>query len=268
MPDDVVGSAWSLDVGARTELRMSLARRALRDRDLLGATLELEELLDDEPDRVDALALLAATCLAQHDVLTARHALRSLHERTGGTAASWLQLAQAEMECWDFVSAEAAAHEALARNDQLSEAWHLRGLLAERRDAFGEADELLMRAWELNPLAHPLPLRLSSSEWEDLVDAVLDTLSENGDDFWDDVPLQLEAFPERPPPSSLLGVSPRELILGDSEPKDADLPRPTTLRVFWGNLAHCGSVEETLRDLREALEREAVDWELSEEGEE
>ncbi|HMV69750.1 MAG TPA: hypothetical protein PKA64_23105 [Myxococcota bacterium] len=256
MPDDIVGSAWSLDAGTQAALRLELARRALRERDLLTATIELEELLDDEPDHVEALILLGATCIAQGDHPTARAALRSAHQRGAGSSATWAQLALAELECWDFEAAAAAAREATARNAENPEGWHVLGLLAERRDAFAEADEHHMRAWTLQPTLYPLPVRLRPEDWEGVVQTAMDALGDDLSAFWADVPLQLEAFPERDERWTP-GLSPREIARCEG---DAGGDHPDTLRIFWGNLAHAGSVEDLLDDLVRALDHEATAW--------
>lgn len=266
MPDDVVGSVWSLVPSARSALHLELARRALRSRDLLGATIELEELLDDEPDRADALGLLAVTCIAQQDWPTARHALRTLHTLTEGTASTWAQLAQAELECWDFPAAEDAAHKALQRHAENGDAWHVLGWLAERQGALSEADEHHLRAWQLSPLAWPLPFRLELHEWEELVHTAMDGLDDEQMGLWSEVPLRLEPFPEQVPGPRPSRASPRDLIRYDGDPDQDE--HPSGLRVFWGNLAHTGTVEALLDQLLRAIARATHDWLLPEAHEE
>jgi len=56
--DDEVPSAWSIDGDTRTALRIDQIRKALDMGDYNQAVIEVEELLDEEPEHLEGLFLL------------------------------------------------------------------------------------------------------------------------------------------------------------------------------------------------------------------
>ena len=56
-------SPWGLDASAISELRLARALKALDAGDPTTATIEAEELLDEEPDNLEAVVLVGEASL-------------------------------------------------------------------------------------------------------------------------------------------------------------------------------------------------------------
>jgi tetratricopeptide (TPR) repeat protein len=253
-------SGWQLDPDTRMRLRRKKADDALAKRDWEAMVVELEELLDESPDNVDALWSLAEGLIELRDFLTAREACRAALELSGGRAGLWVLLALCQFETYHFDEAVASTDKALEICEDLGEAWYIRGLCLERMDD-PEAEACLRKAHRLQPLAHSLPLPLSQDDWQLLLSDAFAVLPEELQAFWKPVPVRLVRFPDAKGLRDQVPlVSPRIPALYVGEPDDQPGARPDALTIFVGNLAHNDTPDAVVQQLVHALEGEALDW--------
>lgn len=262
--DDVVGTGWGLDPRTRRELRLQSATEALVQRDLARAVLELEELLDEHPDDIEALWSLAEATMELRDHAVAREAWRALDELGVDRTPVHTQRALCAFELADFDEAVTCARRALAIHEDLPEASYILGLALEHLGASrSEVDAAFIRAHRASPLGFPLPLPWSDADVRAAASQALAELSPDIRAFWRDVPIQVEPLPNRhelvaPTPS----ISPRILAMYAGTPPATLTPtaRPTAVRIYARNLAHHEAIEMAVAALADALEQEAADW--------
>jgi tetratricopeptide (TPR) repeat protein len=261
--DEVGGAGWQISPETRRALRLQAARTAVRRRDFRRAVIEAEELLDEVPDDVDALATLAESAMELRDFEVAREAWRALVE-TGPQPASVLtQLGLCAFESASFDEAAQAARRALAVSDDAPEAWYLLGLCTERLEDDERAYACFERAHRGSPLGFPLPLPLDEADVRDLVQEAMAELPLELARFWAPVPVEIERLPTRDELlRSVPPTSPRVLALYTGHPptRPSGLERPTSIRVYRTNLVHHESREHALDALLDTLDHEAADW--------
>lgn len=265
MTDETAGGPWSLDPELRSQLRLERVRVAIRDQQWTEAELEAEELLDDEPDHLEALGLLGQAALAAGDAPIARLALEE-HARLGGDSVPrLLDLAIARFETCDLVSAAEAAREVVRRDPALAEGhWYL-GLSLERLPG-GQAQAIaeLAAARQLAPDAYPWPLDLDKRAWKGVIDDALAAVHPEVAAFWEGIPIVTVPQPDLdelrrmdPPVSPAVSGLFEGALQPDDDPWDV---RPKSMRLFTRNLAICRSVEELVDHVADALEAEALGW--------
>jgi len=257
-PDDEIGvGGWQLSEGARMALRRASIDQALRGLDLDRASVELEEILEDNPSDLSALRLLAAVETERRDTLTARAAWESVVDLDPDDASAWLQVGFARFEAADLEGALEAAGMAATLSPSLGEAWYLQALVRERQDQPGDVEALYVKAFSLHPSACPLPLPIPDPR--EIVRTALRECDPSVRAFWHDVPIRLHSFPA---PERLLAsvppLSPRILAAYEGEPGDNEAP--AGLDVFVGNLRHHDAIEQATQALADAIEAEAWAW--------
>lgn len=282
MDDELHGAVWSLDPETRAALRLDRVRRLMRDQDYVEAIVEVEELLDEEPDNVDGLFLLGEALLEVGEASIALEAYAHHVALTGGDARSLLGLAITRYDTCDLAGAVEAAREAARLDPSVAEAhWYL-GLALERLtheanpDAGpgAEAITAFSAARSLDPRSYPFPLTLDQEAWDDALAEALEALHPTLQAFWHGVDMRFEEWPDLaelrrhdppvPPSVALMyeGEHPdeREPEDGDDEPVDPWQHRPTALRLFRRNLARSQDLEELIEAVASGLESEALDW--------
>lgn len=253
-------AGWQLDLGTRLRLRRKKADDALAKRDWEAMVIELEELLDEAPEDVEALWSLAEGLVEMRDFLTAREACRAAIELTGGRVGLWVLMAVCQFETYHFEEAIVSSDKALAICEDIGEAWYIRGLCQERLE-LPDAEASFRRAHRLHPLAHPLPLPFSSDDWQLLLADAFSVLPPELQAFWKPVAVRLTRFPDAKGLRDQAPlVSPRIAALYVGEPDDRPDARPEALAIFIGNLAHNESPDAVVAQLVHALEGEAMDW--------
>jgi tetratricopeptide (TPR) repeat protein len=261
--DDTVQPGWHLPPLGGRDLRLGLAREALRAHDPTRAITELEELLDDTPDDVEALSLLAVACTDARDHAVARDAWETLVELGRDRAYVWTQIALCALELAAFDEARSAAEQAVARDEDAALAWSILGQVHAREGAAVRALACFERAHALAPAQHPLPLRLQVADAQEILQQALREVTEEVAAFWSSVPVRFETYPSAEDLAATVPpITPHAVALyeGEPPPKPSRKSRPQALRVYVGNLAHNDSWDTAVLALADALEAEALDW--------
>ena len=256
---------WLGDPSVLTAMRVRKTRQAYQDHDLLTALLEAEEILDTEPDNVEALELLANTELELGHAREALLAYEKLHALEPANLEYLQGLAAARFFMVDFSGCLEAAEESLDLEPDLAEAHANAGLALERLFRFEEAERHLRRAAELEPESYPLPPPLETIDWNRLLREALELLPPSLSSFYRRVPLVWHLFPD---PTILFSVdppiSPMVLALYEGSPppdEHATEVLPRSVRLYQGvarRLVH--DMETLVQDLAQALLAEASDW--------
>lgn len=265
MDDELPTGVWSLDPDTHTALRLDRVRRMMRDEDHVEAVVEVEELLDEDPDNTEGLFLLGESLLELGEPSIALLAYERVVELTGGDADSLMGLAISRYETCDLAGAAVAAREAVRLDPGRAEAhWYLALALERLPGRRTEALQAFAAARELDPTEYPFPLRLSEAEWRGAIGMAVARLHPRLQSFWDGVPVRLEPWPDlaelrRADPPIPPGVS--GLYLGEP-PHDADpwTVRPQAMRLFRHNLERSRDPQELLEQITQALQNEALDW--------
>lgn len=259
--DDIPSGIWTLTPEVHEAMRLGMAERALRSQDPRQATVELEELLDHQPDHPIALRWLAAAETSAGEVLTARLAWESLVHSSSSSATvdpgAWVQLAHARLACVELNGAHEAVSEALDQAPWLAEAWYLKAMILEYLGhPADESEALYLRAHTLHPLACPLPLILDDPHA--LVRRALQATPDPERTLWNQLTVRIDDVPDA---ETLLDAvpprSPRSLCLLDAFDDEGS---PTLLRVFMSNLRHFPTPEMAQSALTEALIAEVQEW--------
>jgi tetratricopeptide (TPR) repeat protein len=244
--DEIGGSAWTIDPRARAAMLLQAAREALLEGDPAGAVALAEELLDEEPEDVEALLVVADAAPryghAEVGVLAARHA------GTRGVDTGAV-LAAALFAACDVEAALATAEETLARDAANARAHAVRGQALQMLDRAPEAEAAFSRAAALRPDAYPPPLAVPEPAWDTHLMAALSGLDDETRDALRKVDLTFEELPRlselralHPPPSPTVDA----LLRGES------------IALYRKNLARgLASEDELTGRIRDALEAEA-----------
>lgn len=265
MTDEPTTGPWTLDPELRTQLRLERVRTAIRKSEWLEAVLEAEELLDDEHDHPEALALLGHASLGLGDAQIARLALEQAAALGSDDVGLLLDLAVARFETCELIGATEAAREVVRRDPENAEGhWYL-GLSLERlQGRQAEAVTELSAARQLAPDRYPWPLELDVEAWESAIREAVSVLPSAIETFWTGIPIQLVEEPDLdelrkmdPPVSPAVSG----LFVGAPDPeKDPFEDRPEAIRLYRRNLALCRSVDELVEHIADALESEALGW--------
>jgi tetratricopeptide (TPR) repeat protein len=258
--------SWSIDPETRIAMRFGRVRQAFEAGDWDECILEAEELLDENPSHLPALALLGQALLTLGDAQLAVLALEAAIRHSDGRDVDLLtSLAVARFEVCDLVECAEAAREVVRMAPERAEGhWYL-GLALERLPGQqGEAITELAAARQLDPAAYPWPLDIDDAEWAQLVRTAMRDVHPAVRLFWDGIPIHLEFSPNleelrvMDPPASpavsglYLGTLPQD---GQSTGQ-----RPDAMRLFQRNLAICRDKSEVVEQIAMALEAEALGW--------
>ncbi len=246
-------------------MRLDRSRLAYQEHDLVTALLETEELLDEDPDNVAALEVLADTELelghGREAGLVFAHLLRLDPEQP-------LYLAGMAIACFlhaDFQGAVSYGGEALKLQEDLSEAHAYVGLACERLGLLDASQQHLERARAIDPEGWRQPPELHEIPWAEVLSRALERVPEQLAPFYQQVPIVWQQLPD---PAVLRSVDPpiSPLVLALYEgtsggPGDHTGILPRSLRIFQGNarrFAH--DLDRLVEDLGQALSAEAADW--------
>lgn len=260
--DDVVGG-WTLDPAMRHALRMQRARDAYAQGELTTVMVELEELLDDHPSHIAALALLADATMDTGDSVGATQIYDHLLTLVAPNDSLLAALGIARFEACDIQGAIVASREAVRLAADNADAHYTLGLALSWIDPRSqEAIRSFSAAHNLDPARFDFPLHIESSEWERLVRTAASLLAEDLLAFWDDIPVRVETLPtldeltESPLP---LPPTVRGMYVG-TPPIDDVESRPEALRLFATNLSRLGSEDDIIAAIADVFEAEALDW--------
>ncbi len=253
----------TLDPGAIAALRLDRTREAYRNHDLITALLEAEELLEDDPDNVEALEVLGDTELELGHGREAELVFTHLLDLQPDEPVYLTGLAIARFLHTDFQGSVDAGLEALSTTPHLVEAHAYVGLSLERMGLFSESAEHLERAAALDPSGWAPPPDVSEVPWQALLEAALEAVPQEIQAFYDKVPIVWQQLPD---PTVLRAVdppiSPLVLALYEGTPPDPELGAlPRSMRIFQGNARRFArDLKRLTEDLSHALAAEAADW--------
>lgn len=263
--EDDVATGWQIDPEIRAAMRMERARSAFDTRDFAEAVIEVEELLDEDPDHAEALLLLGEAMLEAGDAEGAVQAFerRMLVGPVTGTVLTGLAIAR--FDVCDLHGAAEAAREAIRLSPDDAEAHYYLGLALERLPRRrSEALSHFAAAQQLDPAAFAFPLHVSEAQWRHALERALRLLPQPLADFWRPVPILFEAAPSL---EELRAASPpitptvTGMYRGDP-PEEGDPweSRPEALRLFTDNLARSVDVDDLVEAIARTLDHEARDW--------
>ncbi len=265
MRDDEVMVGWQIAPEIREAMRLERARMAMGQGAFPDVVMELEELLDENPEQSDGLFLLGEALIELGDFEGARQAYEHRIEIGAPFAELWAGLAVARFNTCDLHGAVSAAREAVRMSPELGEAHYTLGLALERLP--GEqagAVSAFAAAHQLDPQAFPFPLRLQTADWERAVQEALHQLPPSLQQFWAEVPVVLLEVPDlselrqATPP-----ITPTVTGLYQGAPPEEVDPwevRPEALRLYTRNLLRCPSLDVVIETIAQTLEREGCDW--------
>ncbi len=265
MEDETPSPGWQIDPETRAAMRLTQVRAAMDRLDYAEAIIEVEELLDEDPDNPEGLFLLGESLLEVGDATIAVGAYTRCVSLTGGDARSLLGLAISRFDTCDIMGAVEATRECIRLDPACAEGhWYL-GLSLERLpDQSHHAVQAFSAARQLEPEAYPYPLELTDTQWARAVGEAVGRLHALLAQFWDGVTIlfddlpSLEALGQHVPP-----VPPTVVGLYDGTPPTEDDPwqqRPPALRLFRRNLSRSRNQEELVEQVALALQSEALDW--------
>ncbi len=254
-----------MDPGAVAALRLDRTREAYHNHDLVTALLEAEELLEDDPDNVEALEVLGDTELELGHGREADLIFSHLLDLQPGEPVYLTGQAIARFLHTDFEGAVEAGMEALAALPDLTEAHAYVGLSLERMGRLDEAAEHLARSAELDPDGWAPPPQVEEIPWLALLEAALAMVPPDLHSFYEQVPIVWQNLPD---PGVLRGVdppiSPLVLALYEGTPTGPGAEtglRPRSMRIYQGNAQRFArDMRRLTEDLAHALAAEAADW--------
>lgn len=257
---------WQLgltDIGA---LRLQQARRAWDARDPGRAMVEAEELLDEEPDNLDALLLVADAALELGDTAVARAAFGQALEIDNSIPTAWSGYAVASYELTDLPACVDAARHALAMDEGIAEAHFYLGLALDHQGDEEQAAAELGRATQLDPASFPAIPRLDPVTAEHALARALSLMAPPMRAWFDQVPIVFDRYP------SIEQLRQEDLPLSPSSPalyvgkpptegQDPTQSWPERFVVYVRNLERMAALGADVGlILATALRGEALDW--------
>ncbi len=245
---------------------LDASRAALASGDAAAAVALAEELLDEEPDDVDALRIVADAAPryghAEVGLLAARQA------RARGADISALEAAALLAAC-QVEEALVAADALIAQRPPARTTARALAVRAQALELLGQndaSDAAYAQAHALSPEAYPRPLQVTADAWDTLLLAALSTLPETARDTLRSVELDFADVPDLaelrsrvPPPvptsDALFHEPPEHDRAAEGSAPAADQPIRVTL--YRRNLARGAStLDDLTRRIAGALEEE------------
>ena len=265
MPDDASTGPWIFDAETLLALRLEKAHRALEERKPHQALVEAEELLEEDPLHLGALAVVGRAGLEMGDAMLAAEAFERLVDADPNAIEPRIGLAAARFETVDFPTSLALANQVVAAAPDRAEGWYYRGLCQQRLGDAAGALVSLQRAHAAAPEGYPLPKSVGARTWRVVLKSALASLPGPVRSFYGPVPFQWESLPET---SRLLATDPPtspfiSLLLQGAPAEEGDpwTQRPDRAVLFRENLNWPpGNVDTLIWRLRQALLAEAIHW--------
>jgi tetratricopeptide (TPR) repeat protein len=198
-----------MDSQLLASLRIEESLKRLHQGDPIASVVELEELLDADPNNPEALYLLGQSNLISENPLAAFYALQHCTQIAPEECEAHVSLAIASFEICSFARCLKAANTAISIDMGHAMAWRLKGLTLERLGKPLSANRALLRAFELEPKTHPLPEVINEEQWEHCYRLAMESLPssdahflDNCEIIWTDLPTEdmlFSSFPPQPP---------------------------------------------------------------------
>ncbi len=236
---------------------LDASRDALRDGDAPTAVALAEELLDEEPDDVEALRIVADAAPryghAEVGLLAARHA------RARGADVGALEAAALLAGCEVERALEAADDVLRTAHGPSARAHAVRAQALELLGRTDEAEAAYAAAHAARPDAYPRPLAVPADVWDNLLLAALAALPDVDRDLlrrveiaFADVPDLRELGRRRPPPNPT-----NDSIFHDLDPDADAASEPLRITLFRRNLARgAATIDDVVRRIGVALQDE------------
>ncbi|HJN75272.1 MAG TPA: tetratricopeptide repeat protein [Myxococcota bacterium] len=259
-------SNWQLDLAEIGALRLQHARRAFNDRDPVLALVEAEELLEEEPDNLDALMIVADAALDLGDPVVSRAAFLQAID-LGATAA--LVFSGLAVTCYELTDLEGcieASNRALEVEPDLAEAWYYKGIALDQLGLADEATQALRQAMFHDPQGFPMPTAMSTEDIEALLGEALSCMPPELAEWYRRVRFEVHRYPDlRQLRDSDMPLSPSSPALyhGTPSPERQDpwQTLPDRVDVYVGNLERAAALGANPAQLLAAsLRNEALDW--------
>lgn len=265
MSDEQTHGRWQVDPETMIALRLSRAAETLEAGDAEGALVEVEELLEDHPDNLDALFLTGEAALALRDAGMAREAFEHYLSLSADHPQALEGLCVARFESVDFAGALEAARGANRVEPDRARAWYYEGLVLERAGDSRAATRAFEAANALAPDTYPLPRSFSEAAWEEALVRGRRMLPGPIRAFYAQIPIKWENFPAVPDLTAVSpALSPFSYALYEGVPPEGGDPWtevPRAIRLFRGNLRHgVRRSEDLARRIADALMHEAAAW--------
>lgn len=194
VPEDVVEvGRWTVDPRVRQALTLQAAERAFRADDPSTALALAEELLDADPDDVEALLLVAeaAPSCGQAEVAVLASAQLRRRGQDPGAAEPAALFAAGRLP-----EALLAAEQVVERHPDEADAHAVLARILLQLGQPRQASAALQRASELDPVAYPAPLDLRAEEWDGLLVEALSGLSRRERSRARELDIRFEDIPE------------------------------------------------------------------------
>lgn len=260
-------SPWGLDASAISELRLARANKALEGGDPATASIEAEELLEEDPDNLDALMLVGEASLDTGAFATARIAFQHILSIDGALVRAWAGLSLACYELTDLESCASSAQQGLRLDGQDPALWYYLAVSLEQMGHPDKAAQAFTQASRIDKEHFPTPTRYSAEEWAAALISAFELLPAPLRAWYARFPVVLETFPEltelraaEPPLSPAAGA----LYKGTPPTVGFGNPwgtQPEIVRVYTGNLERSApELAGLARIIAMALRQEALDW--------
>lgn len=259
-------SNWQLDLAEIGALRLQHARRAFDDRDPQLALVEAEELLEDEPDNLDALLIVADAALELGDPAVARASFLQALDLGAKSGLLLSGLAVACYELTDLAGAVEASNQALELEPNLAEAWYYKGIALDQLGHPDEARVALAQATFHDPKGFPAAAAMSTEDIEALLGEALSRMPKQLADWYSSVRFEVHRYPDLTQlRENAMPLSPSApaLYFGSppTERAKAWSTTPDRVDLYTGNLERAGALGADLpRLLAVSLRNEALDW--------
>lgn len=260
-------SPWGLDASAISELRLARANKALEGADPSTATIEAEELLEEDPDNLDALLVVGEASLDLGAFATARIAFQHVLSIDDALTRAWAGMSLACYELTDLESCASSAQQGLRLDGQDPALWYYLAVSLEQMGHPDKAAQAFAQASRIDSEHFPTPTRYSHAQWTTALQSALELLPTPLRDWYARFPVVLELFPDlgelraaEPP------LSPAAGALYKGTPPTVGFGNPWTtqpelVRVYTGNLERSAPELSGLpRIVAMALRQEALDW--------
>jgi tetratricopeptide (TPR) repeat protein len=255
---------WAMDLGG---LRLEKARQAFESRNPAQAIVEAEELLDTEPDNIEALMIVGNASLEMGDPATGRAAFIHVLDMDPDQVMAVTGLAVSCFEITDFEGCVSAADACSVLRPEMGEPWYYRGLALERLGRTDEALKSLRQAARLDPRGFPMQQRMPKEIWPEALGLGMQLLPPRLRRWYQGVHVVLEEFPQiallrasQPP------LSPAAGALYEGTPPQLGHPDPWTTHperviLYTANLERgIAGANELPGVIAFALRQEALDW--------
>ena len=202
-----------IDASIILQMRLEHCQRLLDNDEQVNALLEIEEILDEHNECIDALYLAGQTYLLLRDSLSAELCFRKIKKLAfleEQQAELHLSLALALFFQYRFPESLAELKNALRHNNQTALTWRYQGMVQERLGHSKVARLSAKNAYSIDPENNIIPDWNIEHNISDLNSSLLELTHECGisNILW-------EAFPQKPSTLSRKSISPQQVVFID-----------------------------------------------------